>query len=266
MYKIMKKRFLVTLLALTLFFLTNAFCIKICFAADNEYGRVLDDNVIFYSKNLSNEYTPLFCLAKSYYVLILDSTSSDEYYLCQCQDSTNNYKNIIGYVKKSDLTIWENPSSPYYPDITATVVNSTSLYDNPFDLNEKFYIPQGNQYKVYGSLKNQDQELYYYIIIHNDLDGYIPAEMLDITAPVLHPDPMPTPTPTPTTQPTASPTINPSNNINNLENTDSKDSLLQILLISAICIPALIIVYLMFKPAKRVNHNYKNYYDDEDDE
>ncbi len=232
------------------------------------YGRALKDGIVLYRDTTLSESAALFTLTKTYYVYIHDINTAENYYAVEYQQAANGYVNILGYVRKSDIKVWDSPNAPYYPDISATVINSTSLYTEPALSDTVMFIPKSSQVlKLYGSIFNEEENtLYYYVIMLGNRDGYIPAPMLDITLPAAHPDPMPTPTPTPTPTPSTS-NPNGSGNPEGGDNTGGKDSLLQILLIAAICIPALIIVYLMFRPSKKPSRGFRQYYpDDEEDD
>lgn len=237
----------------------------VCGAAVAGYGRALNDGIVMYGDTSLTADSALFTLTKSYYVYIFDINTADSYYTVEYQQNFGGYQNITGFIKKSDIKVWQAPNAPYYPDISATVANSTNLYRRPDSSSDNLvFIPKGSQVlKLYGSLFNEEENaLYYFVIYFGGRDGYIPAANLDITLPAMHADPMPTPTPTPTPSPansmeTQKPLILP----------EGRDNLVQILLIAAICIPALIIVYLMFRPSKKSAKKYRQYYseDDEDD-
>jgi hypothetical protein len=237
-------------------------------APQSGYGRVLKDGVLLYRDTSFSESSALFSLVKSYYVYIPDINTAENYYRVEYQTTENGYVKLTDcFVKKTDLTIWNNPTPPYYPEISATLKSDTAIYPAPA-ISEDIvgYKFRNNQpLKLYGSIKNTSENSDYYFIMFYNPDvgwrnGYIPAANLDVTLPSPHSDPMPTPTPTPTPTPSDSSSAQPSAS----PTSENKDSLVQILLITAICIPALIIVYLMFRPAKKTGRNYKEYYDDDD--
>lgn len=235
-------------------------------ASSTGYGRVLTDGVIFYRDNTLSTDSALFTLTKSYYVFIHDINTTENYYTVEYQQSGGGYLSIIGFVKKTDLKVWDAPSQPYYPEITATVLNGTALYRRPSLASEPIlFISKGSQtLKLYGSIFNAaENALYYYVIYYGFTEGYIPAAMLDVTAAPLHSDPMPTPTPTPTPLPSQTAPTQSTPPVISIPG--ESDSILQIILIAAICIPALIIVYLMFKPSKKANRSYRQYHYDDDD-
>jgi hypothetical protein len=236
-------------------------------APQSGYGRVLKDGVLLYRDTSFSESSALFSLTKSYYVYVLDVNTAENYYTVEYHTTGNGYVKLTDcFVKKTDLTVWNNPTPPYYPEISATLKSDTAIYPTPA-ISEDIvgYKFKNNQsFKLYGSIKNTAENSDYYFIMFYNPDvgwrnGYIPAANLDVTLPSPHSDPMPTPTPTPTPTPSvnsAQPSMPPIS--------ENKDSLIQILLIAAICIPALIIVYLMFRPSKKTGRNYKEYYDDDD--
>jgi hypothetical protein len=225
------------------------------------YARILKDGVMLYKTSALNDNLIFFNLPRTYYIRIIDVNAEGECYEAEYQSNQNGYVNIVGFVRKSDVAIWQNSSQPLFPDISATALAFTYVYERPGASAVKVSISEGQTIKLYGSVNGEDDLLYYYVI-RGGYEGYVRADMLDINYPPPHPDPMPTPTPTPQPSPsvTATPAPAPQDGENGSEN------LVQILLISAICIPALIIVYLMFRPGKKIKRNYREYYDGEDDE
>ena len=260
------KRFslvLFSILSLIFFAMTPFSSVK-SLAQTPGIGRVLKDGVIIYLNPTLQDNDALFTLTKSYYVEIIDVNTTDDYYIVDYQKSENGYQGLIGYVKKTDITIWAAATVPYYPDISATAINNTFIYQEADASSQGKAVIKNQSVKLYGSFYNEDEGvLYYFANFINNL-GYIPAQMLNFTQPALHSDPMPTPTPTPTPVPTVKPPTNSADDLPPISG--NKDSLLQIILISAICIPALIIVYLMFRPSKKIKRNYKKYYDDDEND
>ena len=226
------------------------------------YGRVLKDEALLYKNDTLAEEDVYFNLPYSYYVVILSHDSEKGYYQVEYQDFADGYSKIIGYVKEDDLVIWEDPTEPIYPIIPATADASGHMYSRPDNSSQKLLLISHDQkLKVYGSYYSEKDDLvYYYVIFSSQYAGYVPATILDIVNPGLHPDPIPTPPPTQPPQ-TPSPSAFPGGG-NDEEPGQGDDSLLQIILIAAICVPALIVVYLMFKPSRR-KYNIR-YYDEDD--
>lgn len=243
---------------------------------NSAYGRALKDGIILYSdKNTGSDYA-LFELTKTYYVYIVDKDTPGDFYAVEYQTTDNGYAKIYGYVKKTDIAIWtETVSTPLYPYIYAAVSTTSDLTHTPSSAtytgsgqepNTIGILHRNNQLICYGKIYNEAEDRYFYYVRRNvdqiAQTGYFAADNLSVTLPDAHPDPMPTPTPSP------SPSLQPSSegpgggggNI-----ISGGDDTLQILLIAAICVPALIVVYLMFKPSKGRRGRYKRYYDDEDD-
>ena len=89
-------------------------------AEDRVYGRVLKNDVLLYKDDSMSEENVYFTLPYSYYVVILNPDGEDDCYQVEYQEYSGGYSKIIGYVRKEDLTVWEDPSEPLYPSILAT--------------------------------------------------------------------------------------------------------------------------------------------------
>lgn len=231
------------------------------------YGRVLKDNVYIYKNPEMAEQDKIFTLTLSYYVFIIDTGVSGDYYEVQYQDTANGYYALTGFVKKDSVTLWNSPSAPYYPVISAVFLKSSYIYQLAGGTSQILGMAvSGQNVKCYGSIYNESEDMYYYYLRSGTNFGYAAAQDLNVTLPAVHADPMPTPTPSPTQSPGPSQNNNPdtTKNPTGLFGGTGNDNTLQILLIAAICIPALIIVYLMFKPSKKTRYNFKKYYDDGD--
>ena len=112
----MKKIFLILFAFLFLPFVE----INFASAEDNIYGKVKNSEVYFYS-SLSSA-SGLFKLPYSYFVSVI--SVEGEFYQVT-------YKDLIGFVKKEDVTLMRGtPSSPYL-NSTFTNYVAYSLYENP---------------------------------------------------------------------------------------------------------------------------------------
>ncbi len=230
------------------------------------YGRVLKHDALLYKNDTLAEEDVYFNLPYSYYVVILSHDSEKGCYQVEYQDFAEGYSKVVGYVKEDDLVVWENPTEPLYANIPATAVSAGYLHAGPDSSSQKLLlISHGQKLKIYGSYYSEKDDLvYYYVIFSSQYAGYVPATILDVTNPGLHPDPIPTPPPTQPPQ-TPHPSSSPGGQNQEPKPPQGDDSLLQIILIAAICVPALIVVYLMFKPSRRVKYNLR-YYDEDDAE
>ncbi|MDD4003219.1 MAG: hypothetical protein PHE12_03400, partial [Clostridia bacterium] len=229
------------------------------------FARVLEENVMLYRTPQLSEDKIFFTLPKTYYLKIIDLNVEGDCYQAEYQANENGYVNIIGYVKKEQVTVWDKqPGEPLYPEISAQALSYAPVYQNAAISEIKVNVFSGQTVKLYGSVYNAEEDILYFYVLYANYEGYVQASMFNITLPPNHSDPLPTPPPedTPPPEETASPTNSP----NPSGTQDDRDSLVQILLIAAICIPALIIVYLMFRPSKKTRRNYKDYYNSDEDE
>lgn len=96
------------------------------------FARVLEDNVMLYRTPQLSEDKIFFTLPKTYYLKIIDLNAEGECYQAEYQANENGYANIIGYVKKDQVTVWDKqPTPPLYPEITALAINYTPVYEAP---------------------------------------------------------------------------------------------------------------------------------------
>lgn len=236
-------------------------------AQETGYGRVLKDNVYIYRNPEMLESDIIFTLTVSYYVYILDINATGSCYMVEYQETQNipnGYIKIIGYVDKQSVTLWNSPSAPLFPAISAKLIKSSYVYELADNTSKRLVSAIINQnIKCYGSLYNEAEDRYYLYTHFGEEYGYVSAEVLDVTLPITHSDPMPTPIPSITPAPSAA--IKPESSANGIFGDTDKDNSLQILLIAAICVPAVVIVYLMFKPSKK-SRRFKKYYDEDTDD
>lgn len=244
-------------------------------AAEGSYARVLKDGAIFYLSRDNSPDSAVFELTNTYYIYITNLHLEGDYYPAEYYPTSDSgYSKLIGFVLKSDVTLWEEPpSAPYYPQIFAVAKSGAPLTNRP-SLAEKLEDGSDNYQLTlmytqalvcYGKITNQAENKAYYYVIFGSQDsgthmGYVPADKINVTLPEPHPDPLPKEPEPPVTDIPTDPNGSPSPKN---PDTPAVDDKYQILLIVAICIPALFVVYLMFKPSGK-KRRY-NYYDDYDD-
>jgi hypothetical protein len=238
------------------------------YAETPAYARILKDNVYLY-KNSSLLEADIVCeLYRTYYVVVLGESGGA--YEVEYFGEADGYTTLTGWASKEELTAWADPTLPLFPNIDAMASDNILLYKSAAKSSAaNGTVLEGQSVKCYGRVYNAAEGGYYFLVkIGAARIGYLQAEYLNVTYPEPHPDPLPAP-PTASPEPPASLTPAPNATppaagcafLDGGEN----DTLLQIVLIAAICVPALLIVYLLFRPSKRGKRKYKNYnyYDDD---
>jgi len=207
-----------------------------------QYGKISSPNSMLLKsptkiEDISNSY---FILEESYFVQVLNEVSDDYYYV--------NYLNILGYVKKSDITLVnEEPKNPFLDNITFDIIKPTYIYSEPkinSALQIQFLQPQSNIFyygKIYGDEinKNSGNVWYYCKITYNfeDCFGYIHSNFTNNLAPIVNNNEQ------------TSEFISQKNEINNLLNLNLTSQTLIIVIIS---LPILFLIFLLLKGFKKV--------------
>ena len=163
----MKKISLILLFSFLIFLNFPNFAV----AENAYYGKIKNGQVYFYSE--PNSSSRLFELPYSYFVHVL-GVEDDEYYQAV-------YKDIEGYVLKSEVTLMSGqPNTPYYND-TFLNYSSFSLYESPQSSSTILTNFSENQtFNYYGAMEGEElKELnttWYYcstLISGQTFQGYI---------------------------------------------------------------------------------------------
>lgn len=247
-----------------IYFIFNLFfCNLIYIFAENEtvYARIENDNIYFYSAPINDETSQLFCLPKTYFVM-LTANAEDQDNLFYCAY----YSGITGYVKKSDVKPVEGvPLRPHADNLSFRVfspngleLRSTPNASSPFNIITTVNYLETNL--VYYGLKQGEEMIsqkgnnwYYckYIKSNNSFMGYLYAPLCDLLPPL-----------TPNTEvlqykigelfvidtPTTAP---------DTEGIKLPQELKIIIIICAV-LPCILIIYLLFKPTKLLMDNGTN--------
>ena len=177
-------------------------CAKIAHAESENWARITTDNVYLYATTDAKQQ--LFELAKSYYVSIVDETNSMYQVAVMPQDS-DEFVQVIGWAKKSDLTVVSNaPTDPVYPTETLTVTaSSVDLKLSPVPSSQtSCAILNLQQVSYYGQISGYGKTWYY--VRYAGRFGYVDASCVSQPNISLHPTPLPSApaSSTPTTPPT----------------------------------------------------------------
>jgi len=243
-------------------------------AATAGIARVLNDGVLLYRSASGSSASAVVELTKTYYIKVTDTGYPGEFYPVEYQADNSNYIPIFGFVKKSEVTLWTAAyTQPLNPEFTATTTGSIGLREDPnasSPIKEVFF--SGVTLYCYGVVRNAEEGNYYALVKTNISGriGYVYADSMTINFPSAHTDPLPKP-PVNDEPGEDGPGDNPPDNSGG-DNTPPAgggclsftDDYLQIILIIAICVPALLIVFLLFRPAERGRgRRFRNYYEDE---
>ena len=207
--------------------------------------RVEQDNVAFFKQPIDSENQKLFLLEKTYYFYAI--SSSNGFLQTELFDNLNGFVKICGYVKTSEVVKCDStPVLPYYPTETLTVKQSNAILKAQPDINGEDIAVALNGQNVcfYGrSCQNQD---WYYVKYQNDF-GYVQSRQLTTLLVATHPTPLVIPEPPVEEEQIVE------------EETPEQTSQTfpaEVILILLICIPAIIIVFLLFMPQKKVKQAY----------
>lgn len=210
------------------------------------YARITTNNVCFYSA--PNDSSALFYLPNSYFVQLLDN-AGDYFYSAR-------YSDLYGYVKKSEVTVVKgSPITPYAEKLSFRVISLNGLElrsvpksSSPFEIVDNVpYLETDLVY--YGTMAGDAMvpectNLWYYCKYLNGSTysmGYLYSLFCDKLSSI--------PTNTEVLEIRTEPifveeeTGGPTSTLNFSNPT-------QILIVVAVCLPCLLIIYLLFKPAR----------------
>ena len=201
-----------------------------------EWYRIEKENVLFYKSPPDTADNVVFTLEYTYFVRPL--SSSGAFFEVQLYENRNGFVKMTGYVRIADLEPYaKTPVPPLYPEVSLTVTASTTLKKTPSNSGEDIAaVFSGKTVMYYGRAVAPD---WYFVRADGDF-GYLPASRLSPLSIPVHPVPLVEEPETPVvTDPVPDP-----------EPPEKDKFALEIVLILLICIPALIIVVLLFLPRK----------------
>lgn len=212
------------------------------------YARVENSSTYFYAfpqRNISDN--ALFLLPESYFVLLL-SNFNESFYKAQ-------YRELVGYVLKDEVfPVSETPVNPFFEGFTFWVFSSDgrNVYSNPTSENSivTTTVELHNPVDFYGAISGEEmvdgRGTTWYYCKANDNFGYVYEGLCDTnstfslnTEVVTH-------------------ISNPFEDDNSyLYNLVEMTSGLKILVLFLLIVPALFLIYLLFKPLKLENKTEK---------
>jgi hypothetical protein len=192
---------------------------------------------------LDSQGSRLFLLPETYYAKI-DNMDNDFYFITFNGISGKVGKNLvstIGYHTQASGTMQELRIDPQYYDFKTIALKSS------MDGGEEILLPVNDSFIFLGEYPLTEM---WYCIRYNDKIGYIKAARTtapNIQIPVFKPE-----------QPQQPNTSGGGSEI--IDTPKEKASLLRILIIAGLCVPAVILIFLLFKPQKPRKRRY--YYDE----
>ena len=215
-------------------------------ALSGSWYRVENESVVFFKQPIDSDNNKLFLLEKTYYIYAISATNG--FLQAEIFDNLNGFVKICGYVKADQVAKCDDtPVLPYYPPEILTVNQSNAILKAQPDVNGEDICGAFNGQNVcfYGrSWKNSD---WYYVKYKNDF-GYVQSRQLSPLLVAQHPTPIITPTPEPT----------PDQIVDQPQpDEETKQNLpVEAILILLVCIPAIVIVLIMFLPQKKAPSRY----------
>lgn len=238
----MKKITILLLLVL----LVSACIMPTAFASSGEYAKIENENTVFYSTS----YEPLFFVPKDCFVKIIADEGN---YL------SVEYHNVIGLILDGTYNKTSQGTSFYHTAQNAEISSQTPLSSKP-SLGAYSVAMLNDGDEVFPIGKYKDGNVDYVYVSYTPQGGS--AQHGAVLASALSWDGIMTP---PTNTSTSTPSTSPSGSTDT-GNTGGADltpqtknpenNLVRVLLIIGICVPALIIVYLIFKPVKPSSNRY----------
>ena len=211
-----------------------------------QWVRITNKNTWLYKNATTLDKDKLFVLEYSYYAKVKETTQNGFYYV-EVLDNFGDFVKIFGYVLATQVKPQtETPLSPTYPTLLATVNNTnTILFSMPNATSQSvFVVYQGQILSYFGSYPTSDTT--WYLVRMDQTLCYLNADNVSLPAVNLHPTPIIVQT---TTEPEKEPTPPSQTTTQDTQNTIQL-SKWQITLVATIALSAVVIVVILFLPAK----------------
>lgn len=223
------------------------------------YAKIKSDNVYFYSQAINNDLYKIFCLPKSYFVILTDNAG----------DSTNlfykaSYMDVSGFIKKNEVyPIIGTPQNPFADNLTFSTFtpNGIELRNSPSNSNSYNVVatvPFSETLNYYGRITGEQMipqmgtTWYYckYIDENSVYFGYLYYEYCYLLSDI---------TENSENFPDYEGELFPQH-VDIIPSTDqiNLSHELKLIIIICACIPCFIIIYLLFKPTKLIIDNGKH--------
>ncbi len=249
----MKKAIILLICILTVFLVAPSAVAE----TSDTYYKITDDTTVF---KYDSTYTPidLFTLKSGCYVKLIEEKGS--YYRVEYFGATG----LIDKAKITDTTSYSNLSQYYHNQILINITQDAVtnqrnyLTRTPMDSLGDTILEASDSLTLIGTI-DLNQVTYLYVSVVKDGTvkfGSIQASYTNwdnTSAPITPPATATTPTPEPAP---GGVTVTPSTDGTGGE--EPTNNLVRVILIIGICIPAFLIVYLIFKPVKSTKERYSD--------
>lgn len=221
-----------------------------------EYGYYCksDDSIVFQASDPLSGLFDAFIIPKGYYIKVVGEYKSDYYKV--------EYLGVSGYVKKSQLESYEKvntPDKPYF-SFKLEVEKTVDVFDMPGETVDGVKVGDSSVYYL-GKLVKDDFTYYAVILGDNNYKIYFLKEDLVLNRNAL------SEALNPVTVPSNGNTNSSTVTGDTVSEPDSVNkTAVRIVLIIGIIVPALIIVFLVFKPSKRRSKQQRRVDADDDSE
>ena len=163
-------------------------CGKLVYAETYDWARVLTDGVYLYATEDTKQ--ALFELEKSYYVNMVAQTDT-MYQVAVMPENNAEFVQIIGWVKKNDVSKCSAPAEPSYPTVKITALaESVDMKQSPLPSAQTscaVFSPQ--QMCYYGKIESYGKT--WYFVRYAGRMGYVEASLVTDPKVELHPTPLP---------------------------------------------------------------------------
>lgn len=215
-------------------------------ADSGDFVLITEKNCKFYLfDQTSLRYVHKFSIPTTYYVKVLNTQSEQNFLSVE-------YMGYVGYIENVDGAQHEtNVEAPYHGRIT--LASNVDLREGAPDSRNKYECASSDDISVVGEYVDGASVKWYALMLNNDTTTLYYAEAVNTSNPNVvfspHQNSISSPTP-------------PANEEKGDENGDGvNNTVVRAILIIGIIIPALIILFLIFKPGKKVR---KRRYQEED--
>lgn len=209
-------------------------------AAEKKYVVIGDSETYLYSSSDLSDENRIFILPKTYYAEV--TNEGEDYYAVKYMENRDGLLPVSGFVKKDKVVIKTPEVKPFYFSVHLEKKGSPAIYESPDLSSEVETVILSGTVLYYGEYAIRG-ESWFFVSCQGTFGYALKKDFAEITVPN-HPDYVePEPEPLPDDNPTGDQTIIK-------DGTSTADGTIQIILIVLICIPAVALVFTLFKKSK----------------